>query len=204
MKKFDQKAAMAKAAEKLRNQKIEEVKKEAEHYETITSNGGWTYFKIGMVFCLLFLIAITVDTFVVGDKVKIENQEWEIDHEWRSSTHAIVKVGGAQFMVWYQDWAGFIPNSFEVTRSPILRDEQILWFMQDPYTYGDEVKEPELKFGTRTRSVFNWFPYIQLALMIPLFTFLFKRPQQWFVFSRMLSMFLIIPGTLLMLFWVLM
>ena len=122
MKQFNQKEALAKAAAKVQQQREENARKEIEHYENITSNGGWKYFVIGMVFTTLFCIITTIDTFVLGKQIKIENQEWEVDHEWRSSTHQIIKVGGAQFMVAYQDWTGFIPNSFEVTYSPILQD----------------------------------------------------------------------------------
>ncbi|MFT4601987.1 MAG: hypothetical protein ACI857_002173 [Arenicella sp.] len=203
MAQFDQKEAFRKAAERAQQLKEKEAKEEEEHYQKITSGNGWMYFKIGMVFSVIFLLVTTIDTFFEGETVKLENAEWKVDHEWRSSTHQIIKVSGAQFMVSYQDWSGFIFNSFQMTYSPILHEEKVLWFMQDPYSASGADLDPVRRYGLRTRSVFNWFPYLQIILLMPLFTFLFKRKKQWFVFTRMMSMVLIYPGSLLLLLWIL-
>ncbi|MFN6083831.1 MAG: hypothetical protein ACK476_02745, partial [Fluviicola sp.] len=53
----------------------------------------------------------------------------------------------------------------------------------------------------RQNSIFNWFPFLQIALLIPLVTYIFKRQKPWFNFARVASMVVVFPGCLVVLYF---
>jgi hypothetical protein len=95
-----------------------------------------------------------------------------------------------------QDWSDRVENSVKMTYSPIFRAEKTLSF---------DVKVNETKIRKqeeiRQRSIFTWFPWFQLFLLIPLMVFIFKRQSAAFNFARIASLIIIFPGTLLVIYF---
>ncbi|MCB9222764.1 MAG: hypothetical protein H6582_01200 [Crocinitomicaceae bacterium] len=204
MQKFDQKTAIAKAAERVRQEKEAEKERDAAYYQKITSGNRWLFFKGIVVFTTLMLILTTYDTFVMGPTEKISPSEWEMNRElYRINYQSIWVHGHALFTPHLEDWIGHLEEGFEVTYTPIFHDEKILSFLQVPYTTEGNAA-PIRHYVWRDRSIYNWFPLFQIMLLIPLLTFLLRRPKPWFNYLRMASMVLILPGTIFILIYILM
>lgn len=188
--------AMRIAAEKMRRKKEREEQEEREFFERITSGWQWLIFKIVVVFCTLMAVLITIDTFVDGKTEPIGAEEIQLNRDWEFRWHKVLDVQGYMFTPHFNDWSDRDENSFEMTYSPIFRTGKKLH-------YNIQESERIVRSHTekRKRTVFNWFPMVQIMLLIPLFTFLFKRQKPWFNFSRVVSLALIFPGTLLLIFF---
>ena len=186
------------AAERRRQQKEKEEREENEFYERITSGNPWLIFKVIVAFCSLIALITTIDHFVDGPTKKLGENDWKINRDWEWTWHKIVEVEGSLFTPMLGDWSDRDENSVEVTYSPILRTVKKLNYNVQM----DEViirKQEEIRW----RSIFSWFPAFQILLLIPLLTFIFKRQKPWFNFARIASLFLIFPGTLLVLYYTL-
>lgn len=94
----------------------------------------------------------------------------------------------------YLDWGGHVENTIELIYSPIFRTGKKLTY-NSIVNYDEIVKHIEI----RQRSIFTWFPVLQILLLIPLATFIFRRQSPLFNFARIASFAFIFPGTLLIL-----
>jgi hypothetical protein len=186
--------AFRQAAEKMRLKKEKEAREEREYYERITSGNPWLLFKLTAAFCTLMAVLTTIETFVDGPSKKLTEKDWKIDRDWEWTWHQILDVEGYMFSPLLSDWLGHVPNSLELTYTPIFHTGKKLSY--DMPVTGDIIRRHE---QMRDHSIFEWFPLYQLALLIPLFTFIFKRQSPWFNFARALSLFIILPGTVMVL-----
>ena len=186
------------AAEKVRLKKEKEEREEKEFYERITSGAPWFFFKVVVVFCTLMAVITTIEDLVDGPTKKLTEKSWEIDPDWIYDGHAVLNIEGYMFTPKYFDWGTHEENSIELIYSPVFRTGKKLRF--NSIVNDDEiVRHVEI----RQRSIFNWFPFLQIFLFIPFFTFIFKRQSPWFNFARIVSFVIVLPGTLMVIFFTL-
>ncbi len=186
------------AAEKLRKKKEKEEREENELYQRITSGIPWMVFKSVVVFCTLMALVTTIEVFVDGKSKKIAEEEWKIDRTWEWPWHQIIDVEGYLFAPKLNEWLDHVDNSMELTYTPIFQTGKKL-------SYDLQINESSIRSHEeiRFRSIFSWFPFLQLFLIIPLLTFIFKRKAPWFNFARLLSLFFVFPATLLVTYYLL-
>lgn len=187
------------AAEKIRLKREREIREDKEFYERITSGMQWLIFKIVVVFCTVMFVLSTIEVLFDGPTKKLTEQSWKIDRNWEYTWHKVLDVEGYMFSPTISDWSDRVENSLSMTYSPIFRTGKKLNFTIKPNEFFIR-KHTEI----RENSIFTWFPVFQLFLLIPLFTFIFKRQKPWFNFARIASMVLVFPGTLLVIYFSLM
>lgn len=187
------KAYLKRAAETLEKQKAEEALKEAEYYEKRTTGTSWLVFKIGAIFCAILSIVLTFDLFVDGDTVSMPEGTYDYRRIPHEKVYAAVWVGDDIYRPHYEDFVSVDYSSFTVTESLITGAGKYISFT------AHTLDTPQRFSAFRQYSVFNWFPYVQIMLLIPLFVFLFKRQKAWFNYMRILCLFLIMPGGVLIL-----
>ncbi len=186
------------AAEKMRQKKEKEEREDREFYERITSGKPWLLFKIVVVFCTLMVLISTIEVFVDGPSKKLTDKSWKIDREWEYIWHKVLDVEGYMFSPLSGDWSDRVENSLEITYSPIFQTGKKLSYTMKSAQYGIRRQEE-----IRQNSIFTWFPVVQLFLLIPLMTFLFKRQSAWFNFARVASLIFVFPGTLMLIYFTL-
>lgn len=192
----DREEALRIAAEKMRLKREKEQREENEFYQRITTGRPWLIFKVVVVFCTLMALLTTIEYFVDGPAKKLREADCSIDRSWEWDWHRILDVEGYTFAPELGDWLDRKKNSMEITYSPIFRTGKKLSF--DVVVDEHFVKRQEV---ARFRSVFEWFPVFQVFLLIPLITFLFKQQKPWFNFARLLSLFFVLPGSLLAIYY---
>jgi hypothetical protein len=185
-----QKERLAKLKEQLIQKEIENRKKEQAYYEKITSGFWWKIYQAGMIFCILFMLTTTVDTFVSRDRVQLSQNEWKFDREYYIIGYQSIWVDGSIFFPPFEHVSGFDENSFEVENSLIFNKPKVLYFDQVPYGETQTVERSE---NVHYKTIFNWFPYLQIAMLLPLAVFILRKPKSWFVFARGMSMGIIYP-----------
>lgn len=186
------------AAERVRQKKEKEEREEREFYERITSGPQWLIFKIVVAFCTLMLVVSTVEVFVDGPTKKLPEKAWRINRNWEYTWHKVLDVEGYMFTPELTDWNDHVENSIEMIYSPIFRTGKKL-----RYTVKSEDSSLRKQEEIRQESIFTWFPWFQIVLLIPLLTFIFRRQSAWFNFARMASLIFVFPGTLLVIFFTL-
>lgn len=194
--KYSREHILKVAAEKIRKNKEKEERENKELYERITSGTPWLIFKAVVVFCTLLVMVTTFEVFVDGPSKKLTEKDWKIDRNWEWTWHQIIDVEGYLFAPVLGDWLDHVDNSLMITYSPIFRTGKKL-------SYDIQVNESGKRRHeeNRFRSSFTWFPVFQLFLLIPLFTFLFKRQRPWFNFTRLISLFFVFPGSLMVIYF---
>lgn len=145
------------------------------------------------------MLITTIETFVDGPSKKISKEEWRINRDWEYRWHKVLDVEGYMFTPHFRDWNEHDDSSIELIYSPIFRTGKKL-----SYVIKEDDSTVRSHTETRQRSIFTWFPFVQLFLLIPLVTFIFKRQAPWFTFARILSLGFVFPGTLLLIFFTLM
>ncbi|WP_107039773.1 hypothetical protein [Brumimicrobium mesophilum] len=192
----DRQEAFRIAKEKMLLKKEMEAKEDKEFYERITSGTQWLIFKGVVVFCTLMALFTTVDFLFDGPNKKIAEEACKIDGNREYRWHAVLDVEGYMFTPHYENWSDRVENSIEMTYSPIFRVGKKL-------SYDIQEKDSPIRWHEeyRRRSVFNWFPIVQIIMLLPLFTFIYKRQKPWFNFARITSMIIIFPGTLMVIYF---
>lgn len=195
---IDRQEAFRIAAEKMRLQKEKEERENNEFYKRITSGNPWLIFKSIVIFCTLISVLTTIEVLVDGPSKKLTKADWKIDHDWEWTWHQVLDVEGYMFGPELGDWLDHIDGTLELTYSPIFRTGKKL-------SYNIEVNESNTRHHTeiRMRSIFTWFPVLQLFLLIPLLTFIFKKQKPWFNFARIASIFFIFPGAIMIIYFAL-
>lgn len=183
------------AAEKMRLRKEKEERENKEFYERITSGGQWMFFKAIVVFCTLIALISTIEFFVDGPTKDLTEEDWKVNRDWEYTWHKVLDVEGYMFSPHLRDWSNHVENSLVITYSPIFRTGKKL-------SYDLQVDENTIRKHEelRERSAFNWFPFLQIFLLIPLVTLIFKRQSPMFNFARIASLAFVFPGTLLIMF----
>ncbi|MDX2362202.1 MAG: hypothetical protein QNK23_15445 [Crocinitomicaceae bacterium] len=197
-KKYSREVVLRIAAEKMRLKKEKEEREDKEFYERMTSGTSWLIFKTIVVFSTLMLLVTTFEFFVDGPTKKLTEEDWKIDRNWEWTWHKVLDVEGYMFSPLLNDWVNKVDSSLEITYSPIFRTGKKLSY--DVQVNGSRIRRHE---EIRQRSVFTWFPAFQLFLLIPIITFIFKRQKPWFYFARMVSFFIVFPGTLMVIYFTL-
>jgi hypothetical protein len=185
------------AAEKVRRKKEKEQRENDEFYERITTGPRWLMFKIVVVFCTIMAVITTIEHLFDGPTEKITESDWQVDENWEYSGHAVLNVEGYMFTPPYLSWWDHLENSLELTYSPIFKTGK-------KFHYDSPVNETaEIRSYTemRDRSIFSWFPFFQLFLLVPFVTFLLKRQSPWFNFARIVSFVFVFPGMLIVMFF---
>ncbi|MFN5416589.1 MAG: hypothetical protein ACK5B9_05990 [Flavobacteriia bacterium] len=187
------------AAEKIRLKREREAREEKEMYERITSGWQWLLFKIVVAFCTIMFVLTTIEVLFDGPTKKLTEQSWKIDRNWEYDWHKVLDVEGYMFSPTINDWSDRVKNSLSMTYTPIFRTGKKL-------NFDIKLNEIMVKKHTEIRenSIFNWFPALQIFLLLPLFTFIFKRQKPWFNFARIASFVIVFPGTILVIFFSLM
>ena len=186
------------AAERLRRKEEKEKREEKEYYEKITSGFRWGLFKVVVVFCTLMAVLTTIETFVDGATKKLDKSQWKIDRELYMMFHQTIKVEDYLFFPPISDWSGNIEDSYEITYTPIFRTGKKL-------SYDIQVDDTTVRRHEeiRSRCIFDWFPALQILMLIPLATFLLKRQNPWFNFARIASLVFIFPAILMITYFTL-
>jgi len=187
------------AAEKVRQKKEQEEREDREFYERITSGKQWLIFKIVVGFCTLMALITIIETLFDGPSKQLTQSDWKIDREWEYQWHEVLDVQGYMFAPEFKDWYGHDTSTLELVYTPIFRTGKKLSY--DIKNDGEPLRKHE---ELRMRSIFTWFPFIQLFMLIPLATFIFKRQSPWFSFARIASLGFVLPGTILLIYFTLM
>lgn len=185
------------AAEKVRKQKEKEERENREFYQRITSGGSWFFFKIIVVFCSLMVLVSTYEFFVDGPTKKIDENAWHINRDWEYRWHKVLDVEGYMFSPHFNDWSGKIDSTLTLVYTPVFQTGKKLSYELVDETHGVIRSHQEI----RNRSVLSWFPLFQIFLLIPLFTYIFKRQSPLFNFARIASLVFVFPGTLLIIYF---
>lgn len=178
-----QKAAAMKEKERLEDEA---------YYEKISSGKQWKIFRIFSIYCIALAALITVETLIDGETKKIEPANVH-------NTEGLVEINGGYYTPLYTQLFGFIDTSFRVVYSPVFgAAKYMVWTSkyQDtktPLTFTDYTE-------WRYNSVYSYFIFIQLVLLIPIAVVLYKRPTGLFKFGRMLCLVLIFPASIYLLF----
>jgi hypothetical protein len=184
------------AAERMRRQKEKEEREEREFYEKITTGTPWHLFVAVVIFSTLFALVSLIDVLFDGPSKQLTEKSWDVDADWQYSGHVVLNVEGYMFTPTYYYWYSQVENSATLIYSPILRTGKKL-------SYESVVNNDEIisHIEIRQRSFFNWFPLFQLFLLIPLVTYVFKRQSPWFNFARIVSLFFVFPGAMMVLIY---
>ncbi len=186
---------LRRAAEMLAKKKAEEEAKDAAYYKKVTTGKRWMLFLVGAIFCLAIGIVATIDTFVDGETVKVPNGSFYHERLPHSKAYALVIIDNDTFTPYYKDFVSVDFESFTLTKSLLFGKAKYIEF--DAHTLGDR----ERFIAYEWISIFEWFPYLQIMLLIPLLVFLLKRQAAWFTFMRYLCLLLIYPGSLVILYF---
>ncbi len=184
------------AQEIMQKKKEKEEREDREFYARITSGFQWFIFKIVVVFCTVMSLVATIEHFVDGPTKKLSEKDWKINRDWEYTWHKVLDVEGYMFTPTLGDWSSRVENTLKMTYSPIFRTGKKLSYDIKPNEFSVE-KHEEI----RQQSIFTWFPVFQLFLLIPLFTFIFKRQHAMFNFARIASLVFVFPGTLLVIYF---
>ncbi|MBL7898121.1 MAG: hypothetical protein JNJ99_06275 [Crocinitomicaceae bacterium] len=183
---------MQRARELAAAQKEKEQKKEEEYFLKISSGQNWKIFKIFSFYCVALAALITFETLVDGEIRKIPPSQVLY-------AEALIKIDNSYYTPLYTEITGFIDTSFRVVESPIFgADKYLIWTSayQDSKTPLKYTDYEEWKFN----SIYTYFIFIQITLLIPVFIVWYKRPTPLFKFGRMLCLILIFPASVFLLF----
>lgn len=180
------------AAERTRQIKEKEQEEEAAYYQKISSGTNWKIFKIFTYYCLGLALLITIETIFDGNRTHLSSSEY-VFHS------GSVQQGDDWYFPKYTELTGFLDTSFYVVNSPIFgAPKYLVW------TSGYKDTKTPLTYTEydvwRFNSIYSYYVYIQITLLIPLLVLWYKRPTAMFKFGRMLCLFLIFPASIYLLF----
>jgi hypothetical protein len=165
---------------------------EQAYFESISTGPKWKWFKIFSIYCIVLAAVITVETLVDGESYYLSTPE-------REFFEGSIRVEDEWYFPDYVDLAGFIDTTMHIVYSPIFGAPKSLNWTS---AYQDS-KTPltHTYFYTwRYNSVYSFFPFIQIVLLIPVFIVWYRRPSPLFKFGRTLSIVLIFPASIYLLF----
>ncbi|MGB1104772.1 MAG: hypothetical protein ACPG21_14270 [Crocinitomicaceae bacterium] len=185
----------AKAA--MEEQKKIEAEKSAAYYKRMTTGTPWLIFGIGAIFCVIISVLTTYDTLATSEIVHLSPEDYDFDRDAYSKAGTIIWVDDEIYTADYMSFISVDYESFRIAKSALFNHSKYLVFL------GHSESDPKDFYCYQRISIYEWFPWLQIGLLIPLFVFLFKRQQPWFTFLRMTSLLVIIPAaTVILLFLV--
>ncbi len=179
--------------EKIRLKKEEEERQDQLYYEEITSGKKLIFFIAQALFCLLFSLLMTVDIYLDGVTEPVPVGPYQEDGVTHERINAAVWVQGEIFTPYYKDYVSVDYESFSITKSTFFNTGKYISF--DAHTLG----ERERFNAWKRHSIYDVFPLFQILLIIPFLVLLLKRPHPLFVFMRRACIYLIFPGSILLL-----
>ncbi len=184
-KQLSQKEKMELIKEKMRAKKEQEKIDDQAYYQKISTGLLWNIFTFFTFFCLLTSILLTIDQYSDGKTTNYPLGSYLYDQGG-------ILIEDEYYAPYYVDLQGFDENSFRVTKSSIFGDPKYLSFDS---VHGDTRNDPIRKtFQTfRYNSVYEFFPFIHIFLLIPLIVFIFKKPWAGFNFARLFCFFAVFP-----------
>ena len=193
------KAHLKQVAEKLKQEKALEAQKDLDYFKKMTSGPRWNLFVIGSLFCAIMAVLVSIDTFVDGKTERINQDQWVFDRSLGAKDYQSVWVNENDiFLIRMDQMAGLDLTSFRLTRSYIFGDNKYLSYTRayedsvTPLTYYHHIAQKRV-------SIYEWFPLLEIMLLIPLILVIIKRPKPWYKFGQYASIFLIFPGCLILL-----
>lgn len=194
MNQFDtRKEHLARAAAIIQRKKEDDLIAEQKYYERATSGNIWVIFRIGVIFCLALNVLITIDYFVHGPTKDLPVGSYDFDRPLYSKTNTVVWVGDDIFTPYYKDFVSVDYSSFKLTDSYIFNKAKYISYV------AHSLGTPERFRAYKRISIFDAFPWAQLLLLIPLLVWIFKCKSAFFNFIRIACFFLIYPGALIIL-----
>lgn len=172
--------------------RLVQQEKEQAYFQSLISGPVWTWYKRGMYFCIGLALLITVETLVEGkaQHVDLNDTYWDegriyVEDEWflPETTHL----------------TGYLDSTFVMGYSPIFGAPKYLGWTT---AYKDSKTPLTLTnyYVHKANSIYNYFIYIQIVLLLPVFFYWYKRPNPFFKFGRTLCLFLIFPASIYLLF----
>lgn len=193
---MDKEESLRFAVEKMRQKKEKEEQEDNDYYRRITNGTPWLIFKSIVLFCTLMALITTTEHFFDGPTKKITEEDCKTNRDWEYSRHKVLDVEGYMFTPHYKDWRGHINSSFEIIYTPIFRTGK--WLRYDIKVNESKIRKHQ---EIRKRAIFTWFPAFQIFLLIPFFTFIFKRQSPAFSFARIISLVFVLPGALMVIYF---
>ena len=180
------------AREAAEAKKLKEKQEEEAYFTRISTGTQWTIFKIFSFYCLALALLITVETLVDGETRPIPTSQIEYQE-------ALIRINGSYYTPLYTEITGFLDTSFKVVETPLLgADKYLVW------TSGYQDTKTPLKYTQydewKLNSVYEYFVFVQIVLLIPVFFVWYKRPTPLFKFGRMVCLILIFPASVYLLF----
>lgn len=188
-------AYLKRAAAMLEAKKKEEAAKDEAYYKKITSGLPWRIFRFGVIFCLFINVLVTVDYFVDGESHPLPVGSYQFESFTYRKINAVVWVGDEIFTPYYKDFVSVDYDSFILTNSFFFNKAKYISFI------GHTLGNPQRFKAYERISIFDWFPYLQIMLLVPLLVFLLKRQHPLFSFMRNLCLLLIFPGSFIVVFF---
>lgn len=173
-------------------QKEKERLADEAYYTKISTGRSWKVFKIFSYYCLALALIITVETVIDGKEKHITPANYKF-------YEGAIVIDDDVYLPYYEELFGFLDTSFYVVNSPIFGTPKYLKWVSKY----EDTKTP-LKFTDYTvykeSSLFSYFIFIQIVLLIPIFFVFYKRPSPLFKFGRMLCLILVFPASIYLFF----
>jgi hypothetical protein len=192
MKKEDTLRLLAEAKERVRQQKEEEELLEIQDYENLIQSQKWKVFKWIAFFSLLLSLLMTVDTLVPGETKKLpfsQIQFWQgylrIDEAWFTPQRGELQM--------------FQEETFTQEISLVFGETKRVCWNSEIWKYErDAPKEYLHHCSSRRFSIYEYFPLVNIAFLIPIVVVVFKRRSSWFKFMRFVCWLIIYPCSFLL------
>ncbi len=185
-----QKMKKALVEREIANRKAE-AKKDGLFFQKIAAGLYWNIFRVAAGICAVLAVLFTVDTFVDGGERSIPNTGYTFER-WRYPVygHQTVIVDNEIYTPSFEQLFDFDIHSFKVHNSFIFQDPKFITFNS---SLGDNQR------ADRRVSVYEYFPLIQLLLLVPLAVIFYKRQNGMFFLFWGVTILLIYPSALYML-----
>ena len=192
---FDLKKKMREAGERVKAQKELEEKQDKEAYENLLKSTQWKIFTGFMIFSAILGLLVGFDSVAPTHKDKIAHA----DIQFYSGQ---MKYDNGYYLPKTGQLGDFVETSFFVRRTMIFNEAKYLCWNREEWQADDDAPRKFVQECTvRRGSVFDWFPFLTIGLLIPVFVFFFKQPKPWFRFMRGMCMILIYPGSVFLFFY---
>lgn len=200
-----EKVAFAKA--RFKYQQEEEARKDALYFQNITTGWKWRWFKIGAVYSMIFSLMLITDYFATGSSETILTHKASIVRPYH-----IISAKGEHFRVlepeyWQNEYYGQILGH----RSLLFNDLKSISVVLNPPDLSmkkhadkmilfDSFDKYRLFTTMSYNSMYGIFPLVHVFLFVPMLVILFKRPVLRFSIWRLVSIYILFPIAIFLLF----
>lgn len=162
------------------------------YFIKISTGRSWKLFTVFSMYCALLALIITFETAVDGRSEPLDLKDAVF-------YQGAINVGDDWYTPYYMELTGYLDTSFKIIHSPIFNAPK---YLQWTSAYEDSVTPLKHTDYTEWRynSVYSYFGFIQIVLLIPIFLVWYKRATPLFKFGRMICLVLIFPMSIYLLF----